>query len=431
LAYRPTDKWVVRVGAGWFDNIEHLNNWTILNLMPPKSGSLVSTTITDAFQTIPVGNADGSTTNVPTRKFRDGTAILTLSDPFQSKTPPPTAVVMAPPDTRDGDVWKWNFDIQRELPRSIALTIGYVGNKGTHNGNSVGNFNDARPSSNTDVQSRRPYQQYYDPALPQFGVQTVSTIRYLDSYQNSFYHALQTKIDKRFQRGISLGAAYTFSKANGDGEAGGNEGAAFQDPRDRKTSRGLFRFDQTHVFVAHYVWELPGANMKGPLRYFIGGWQSNGILSLRSGFPITLSEGTGDLNIGSGPARPDRIADGRLDNRSRALMYDPTAFQRATCNIPSRPDLCHYGNAGVGIIRDLAQHNLDFSLFKNFSITERTKLQFRAEAFDAFNTPYFGDPNGPGFSTVNSITPDAPRVGEVRSLRNPMRIIQFGLKLSF
>src|SRR5262249_7465904 len=334
LAFRPSEKWVLRAGAGWFDNIEHLNNWTILNLMPPKSGSLVSQAVTDAFSTIPITNADGSTTNAVTRIFRAGSPILTLDDPFQSKTPPPTAVLMAPPDTKDGDVWKWNFDIQRELPHSIAWTIGYVGNKGTHTGNSIGNFNDARPSPNTDVQSRRPYQQYYDPALPQFGVQTVSTIRYLDSYGNSFYHAMQAKIDKRFQRGLSLGAAYTFSKANGDGEAGGNEGVAFQDPRNRKASKGLFRFDQTHVLVAHYVSELPGANMKGPLRYLIGGWQSNGILSLRSGFPITLSEGTGDLNIGSGPARPDRIADGRLDNRSRALLYDPTAIQRATCNIP-------------------------------------------------------------------------------------------------
>jgi hypothetical protein len=100
------------------------------------------------------------------------------------------------------------LDIQRELPHSIAWTIGYVGNKGTHNGNSIGNFNDALPSSNTDVQFRRPYQQYYDPALPKFGIQTVSTIRYLDSYGNSFYEALQTKVDKRFARGISMGAAY-------------------------------------------------------------------------------------------------------------------------------------------------------------------------------------------------------------------------------
>jgi Carboxypeptidase regulatory-like domain/TonB dependent receptor len=431
IAFRPTDKWVIRTGAGWFDNIEHLNNWTILNLMPPKSGSLVTQSVTDAFSTVPISNADGSTTNAATRIYRAGVPVLTLSDPFQARTPPPTAVLMAPPDVKDGDVWKWNFDIQRELPHSIAFTIGYVGNKGTHNGNSIGNFNDALPSPNTDVQSRRPYQQYFDPALPQFGIQTVSTIRYLDSYGNSFYHALQTKLDKRFARGVSLGAAYTFSKANGDGEAGGNEGVAFQNPRDRRGSKGLFRFDQTHVFVAHYVWELPGAHMNGPLRFALGGWQTNGVLSLRSGFPFTISEGTGDLNIGSGPARPDRIKDGRLDNPSRLLWYDPTAFQRATCNIANRPDLCHYGSSGVGIIRDPGQRNLDFSLFKNFNFTENMKLQFRAEAFNAFNTPYFGDPNGVGFSTVNSITPDSPRVGEVRSLRTSMRIIQFGLKLFF
>src|SRR5207248_7982015 len=94
LAFRPAEKWVLRIGGGWFDNIEHLNNWTILNLMPPKSGSLVSNAITDAFQTIPIANADGSNSNLPTRKFRHGTTILTLSDPFVAKNPPATAVVM-------------------------------------------------------------------------------------------------------------------------------------------------------------------------------------------------------------------------------------------------------------------------------------------------------------------------------------------------
>ena len=146
-------------------------------------------------------------------------------------------------------------------------------------------------------------------------------------------------------------------------------------------------------------------------------------------FPFTPSEGN-DLNTGSS-ARPDRVADGRRDSRDRQLMFDPTAFRRVTCNIPGRTDLCHFGNSGVGIIRDLPQHNLDFSMFKNFNITERFKLQFRSEFFNAFNTPYFGDPNNIGFISVNSTTPDAPRMGEVRGLRNPMRIIQFGLKLFF
>lgn len=434
LAFRPTEKWVVRVGAGLFDNIQHMNTWTILNLMPPKSGSLLYQSVTDALPTIPVSNADGTTTNIVPRKYRDGVPILTLNDPFLTKSGAaavsrPVAVLHIKPDTKDGNVWKWNVDIQRELPKSIAWTIGYVGNKGTHTGNSIGNYNDALPSSNTDVQTRRPFQQYYDPALPQLGVQTVSTIRYLDSYGNSFYHSLQTKIDKRFARGVSLGAAYTFSKAYGDGEAGGNEGAFLQNPRDRNASRGLFRFDQTHVFVAHYVWELPGAHMRGPLKHVLGGWQSNGIIALRSGFPFTPSEG-GDTNTGSS-MRPDRVKDGRIDNRNRKLLFDPSAFQRVTCNIPSQPDLCHYGNSGVGIIRDLPQRSFDFSMFKNFNFTERWKLQFRSEFFNAFNTPYFGDPNNIGFATNNSIAPDGVRMGEVRNLRTPMRIIQFGMKLFF
>ena len=77
------------------------------------------------------------------------------------------------------------------------------------------------------------------------------------------------------------------------------------------------------------------------------------------------------------------------------------------------------------------QRNLDFSMFKNFAVTEAVKIQFRAEAFNVSNTPYFGQPNNLGFVSANSVTPDAPRVGEIRSLRASMRVLQFGLKLSF
>ena len=140
-----------------------------------------------------------------------------------------------------------------------------------------------------------------------------------------------------------------------------------------------------------------------------------------------------DLNVGSAPVRPDRIADGRLDNPTRKLFYDPQAFQRVTCNIASRPDLCHYGSAGVGILETPGQRNFDFSRYKNFSWGPegRYRVQFRSEFFNAFNHPYFGDPTNIGFSSLNSITPDAARQGEVRTLRTSMRIIQFGLKFSF
>jgi hypothetical protein len=337
---------------------------------------------------------------------------------------------MVNPEYNDGGVYKWSFDIQRELSSDLVATIGYVGTKGVHVGNSIGNFNTAStPSTNTNVQARRPYQQMYDPALPQRGIQTLGNIRYIDTGGVSFYHGLQAKLDKRYGNGLAFGVAYTYSKAHGDGENGGQEGISWQDPLDRRGNRGRFRFDQTQNFVAHYVWELPGRNMTGPLKHLLGGWQTNGVLSLRSGFPFNVTQG-GDLNTG-GPVRPDRIKSGFLDDPTRALWFDPSAFQRVTCNIPARLDLCHIGTTAYAALESPGQQNLDFSMYKNFRVTERVNLQFRSEFFNAFNTPYFGDPNGIGFTSINTIVPDAARQGEVRSTRTPMRIIQFGLKLSF
>ncbi|MBI3679900.1 MAG: carboxypeptidase regulatory-like domain-containing protein [Acidobacteria bacterium] len=434
IAWKPTQKWVVRTGAGWFDNINHVNTWTIFNLMPPKSGSLQFNSVTDAAQTLNVSGADGASYTARTRRFRSGDPIISLNDPFLQQAGGravvrPINVLHLPPDYKDGDVWKWSLDVQRELPAGIALTAGYVGSKGSHIGNSVGNYNQAPPSSNTNIQVRRPYQRVWDPATPALGVQGLQNIRFIDSFGESFHHGLQVKADKRYSHGLALGVAYTLSKSHGDGENGGQEGVSFQDPLDRKGSRGRFRFDQRHNMVTHFVWELPGSSLPGAWKHVLGGWQSNGILSLRSGFPFTVTQG-GDLNT-SGPVRPDRIASGDLDNPTRKLWFDPLAFRRVTCNIPNRQDLCHYGSAGYNILDGPGQKNLDFSLFKNFPVTDRIKLQFRTEFVNTFNTPYYGDPNGIGFTSVDTIVPDGPRMGEVRGLRTPMRIIQFGLKLFF
>jgi hypothetical protein len=437
IAWRPADKWVIRAGGGWFDNINHVNTWTIFNLMPPKSGSLLFESPTNIAQTLQVPAVDGGTYAVNTRQYGSGTPILTLNDPFfqtsgGSATVRPINLSHLPPNTKDGDVWKWSFDIQRELPSQFALTVGYAGSKGSHVGNSIANFNSPDPSPNTNTQSRRPFQSVYDPATPQLGVQAIGNIRYIDSYGESFYHGMQAKIDKRFSRGLAFGSSYTFSKSHGDGENGGQEGyVSLQNARDRRSSRARYSFDQTHQWVTHFVWELPGQNLQnGWLRHTIGGWQTNGILSIRSGFPFTIGQGQ-DLNTGNSSVRPDRIASGEIDDPTRARWFDPQAFQRVTCNLPTRPDLCRYGNSGVAILDSPGQRNLDFSMFKNFKITETVKFQFRSEFINAFNTPYFGAPNGIGFLSNTSLTPDASRMGEIRGLRTPMRIIQFALKLYF
>jgi hypothetical protein len=164
----------------------------------------------------------------------------------------------------------------------------------------------------------------------------------------------------------------------------------------------------------------------------LGGWQTSGIVTLRTGFPFSLAGG--NLNTNSS-TYPDRVADGRLfGDATRQLWYDPTAFRRTDCNIQNRPELCHYGSAANDILVTPGLNTFDLSLAKNWKfgpLGERARIQFRAEAFNAFNTPQFGQPNGLGYASNDSVIPDAPRVGEVRGLRQPMRIFQFGLKLYF
>ena len=85
----------------------------------------------------------------------------------------------------------------------------------------------------------------------------------------------------------------------------------------------------------------------------------------------------------------------------------------------------------ISIFNTPGQRNLDFSAYKNFQVRENVRLTLRGEFFNFTNTPYFGAPNGISFLSINSLVPDGVRNGEVRTLRTPMRIVQFGLKVSF
>lgn len=438
LAYRVSEKWVMRSGFGWFANAQQLNNFTILNLQPPRSGTFSFTPVTDLFQILQY-EYNGRTYNIQTRKYRPGTQIITLGNlfPGQGTAPARQNLTVMPPNNRSSNKIEWSLDLQRALPWQSQISVAYVGSKTSNLDNNVSNFNSPDPSLNNDIDNRRPYQWYIDPDLGN-APRRLGTIRYLDSYANAHYHGLQVHAEKRHSHGLIMGLAYTYSKALGEGygrnEGGGGVGGVYQNPRDRAADKGRFGFDVTHNAVFNWVYEMPFLkHFRGGVRGFLlSGWQTNGILTLRSGFPFNLAGGT--INTGSA-SRPDRLRDGRLgDKATRQNWFDTTAFGRVDCNIPGHPELCHYGSMASGALTSPGNQIADFTMFKNWKVKalgEEGRVQFRSEFFNVMNHPNFGVPNGISFSTLDTVVADGPRDGEIRSLRTPMRIVQLGLKVYF
>jgi len=438
IAYRASERWVIRTGAGWYANAQQLNNFSILNLQPPLSGTFGFNQVTDVAQVLSFSYAGRDFTQ-QTRRFRPGSTVLTLNNPFpgQGTAAARTNVLLMVPNNKASHYVQWSFDIQRQLPFSTILTVGYVGSQTSNLDNTVPNFNSPDPSPNTDVNSRRPYQAYIS-AGEGNTPRLLNNIRYLDSFASASYHGLQVQAQKRYSRGMTLGLAYTYSKSLGEGygrnDPGGDVQTVYQNPRDRRSDRTRYGFDITHNAVANFVYDLPfmkdSANRVA--KSALGGWQVSGILTLRTGFPFTPNGGNLNTLFNT---RPDRIADGRRGgDATRQLWFDPAAFRRTDCNIPARPELCKYGNAGNGILVSPGTRSIDMSIGKNWKLPwlgDQGRLQFRGEAFNATNTPQFGQPNNLGWLGPDSITPDAPRVGEVRSLRNNMRIFQVALKVYF
>lgn len=310
-------------------------------------------------------------------------------------------------DMKQAYVYHWSFGIQQQV-KDYVFEANYVGTKGndlplTYNINAP--F--AGPGS---VASRRPYQGLGD-------------ITYTSNMDTSSYNALETRVERRYSRGLALLVSYTFSKTldNGGEQLVGD--LSLRDARNVKAEHSLSSGDMRHRFVASGLYDLP----LGKDRYFsihnpilnavAGNWQLNGILTMHSGQPFTPVLGTSTANTGA--ARPNRIGNGNLPSSQRSVTrwFDKSAF--------AAPAPYNFGNAGRNILFGPGAANLDFSLFKNFRLPflgESGQLQFRAEAFNILNHPQFSNPN-------NRV--DIPQGGIITGLTNDMREIQFALKILF
>ncbi len=441
IAYRPSDNWVLRGGFGIYYNVHQLNNYTILNLNPPKSG-------TANFANSATG---GKITNAATQP------ILTFAAPFGvvSQTSA-TGINALDPANNQPYVSQWSLDVQRRLPFDTVLTVGYVGNKGTHLDQTI-ELNAPAPSILANPGGRRPIPTFADgvggPTRP------LNRLRWLSSDGNSWYHALQVNAQKRFSAGFSMNLSYTWGRAMGEGygrnEAGGAIPNSYQNPKDRASEKTRYGFDFQHSLVFSTLYELPtiSAFKENAGKHIFGGWQVNGIMVLRTGLPFSVTQGN-TINTIEGHVRPDLIGNPKLDNPTVDKWYNPDAYRVVTCAQPGGTDaagvtrnaylaqFCHYGSAGHAVLEGPGFKNVDFSLLKNIMFKEKVKLQFRTEIFNIFNTPQFGIPNN-GLNGAPAFLPAAANgafptqitasrgPGAITSLVAPMRQMQFGLKLLF
>jgi len=311
----------------------------------------------------------------------------------------------------DAYIQQWSFSLQRELARSVVFEATYLGSKGTRLPLNF-NINQPEPAAGT-LQTRRPWRQW-------------GGINYRDAVGNSNLHALYTRLEHRFARGLSLLSSYAFSKSIDYGNAPASSGdgdAGVQNPRNLRAERGLSEFDIRHRFASSLVFELPFGTGKRWLagahpavRQVLGGWEITGIMLLQSGRPYTITTARDISNTGGGN-RPNLVGNPKIDNPTPERWFNTEAFSD---RLPA--GTFAYGNVGMNTMIADGIINFDLGLFKNFMVREGFRVQFRTEFFNAFNTANFGIP-------VRNFA--SGTFGRVQGTTTLNRQIQFGLKLVF
>ncbi len=418
FAYELTKKTVLRGGYGIFFNTLGVN--TILPLQTgftqptPIQASLDSgltyrATTGNPFPTgllAPQGAAGGLASNL-------GQALSTYYRP-----------------NLQGYAQRWSFGIQQVLPAQLAVDVSYVANRGTRLDvereiNATPNQYLSTLSTRDDARINYLSQQFPNPfrgTNPIYGA-NISRANLLRPYPQfggitlelpvgySWYHSLQVRAERRFQNGFTFQAAYTFSKLM--------EAIEYLNPADSLPYESISSFNRPHRLASSGIWEVPlgrgrrfGSSLSRPADYVIGGWQIGAIVALQSGGPMGFGNAifNGDVrNIALPGAQRDvdrwfNIDAGFNRNANQALASNVRAFPLRFSGVSSP-----------------GQKSWDFSLVKNFPIREALKVQFRADAYNAWNHTNFNAPNTtPANTAFGRITGTA---GDSRNWQLSLRVV--------
>ena len=336
-------------------------------------------------------------------------------------------------------MYRYSLTLQRELPQGWALIAGYTGSRAVHL------WQQNEPNMNQWIGwPNQPTGQKVWP-IPAVGRINpgFSEIRYQYPNGNSFHNDLAIGAQKRLNHGFLMQLAYTYSKTVDDGSGVTSTGDNFvQSQRgdtawDMKLKRGLSSFDVRNSFTTNFSYTLPASKDWSGLKGVLGkGWQMNGILTISSGFPFSVEENR-QVQVNAlgnrDNLRPDLIAGGNTN-----AIHPGNADNYIDASQFSLPVVGTYGNLGRNTLISPGMWTFDGSFFKNFNLTERHKLQFRAEFFNLFNHPNLNVPgaspggtSGVGTLLVDSSGKPNPSFGQIVSTRTSARQIQLALRYTF
>ena len=330
--------------------------------------------------------------------------LAAAGNPGEFPAPRNQTIWGADPHNPTSSIDEWNFTVQHQFGNNLTLTAGYIGNATRHLFYRVDH--NAVPPGPGPIASRFPYAAfgYVGNAWDQ-------------SNQSSMgYEGLQVNLVKRYSKGLSLTTAVTWSKAYDFGSH--NAFQSFDTDLDRAPEDG----ERALIISVGHVWELPFGkgrqylnNSNRAVNLLVSGWKWSGISRWMSGDPLTpVINNSASLNSTCCTLRPNRIGSGFVSNPNASRWWNLGAF-----TFPAQYTL---GTSGRNILRGPGFFDADWSLARDFHITEKMKLEIQWELLNAFNNANLGDPD---------MGLDSATGGQIFSVVQPMRAMQLGAHFFF
>jgi outer membrane receptor protein involved in Fe transport len=411
VVFDPQTRTLVQIGSSGFDRVYHQNNKNFQPRVgiawdPFKDGK---TSVRAAYGIL----TDQPVTNVVTPLTGNPPLATPLNTTAAGITFANAATVAGlaglAPNSIDGGldnayVQSWNFNVQREITPTLAVSAGYFGSKGTHlriarNINQPINGG-ARPFANVSAAST------IRPGAP------LGNITQIEDTGNSSYNAMWLTATKRLSAGLQFNASYTFSKSI-DYNSLNSQGVILQNSYNARANRGLSDFDARHRFVISGLYELPFHRNQ-----LVDGWQLSSIVQSQSGNPVTIVVNNAAFTGNNNTVRPDVTGPIAIIG-TVARWFDTAPFV-----VP----VGRFGNLGRNVVIGPGFTNADFSVIKRTKISEDKIIEFRWEVFDIFNHANFGQPGRVVASaTFGQITNTRFATGDSGSSRQ----MQFALKFKF